>query len=285
MNAAALLPVDTDTLLALGAHLRDTNSALSLADATALAVRAWIAGDARAADASDEDGANESQAQASRSSPAQAPCLRPQWKELFLPDGTDVRMRGADEVHHARVCGDALVFRGRRLSPRQFTIAVAGNGRNAWRDLSLRLPGENRFQRACLLRRRVQEKVKGGTERLPESPAATIAAAAESMSGALRTALQLVEHSNAQSVCKYERRIGGAFRRSADVLADCARWIRRGRRTRTNKQLNRPHRAAGSRRWFAPLVRAAGSRRCIICAPTLPTILPCAFPSPAFPPP
>lgn len=37
MNAAASLPVDTDTLFALFSHLRDTASELSLADATSLA--------------------------------------------------------------------------------------------------------------------------------------------------------------------------------------------------------------------------------------------------------
>ena len=39
------------------------------------------------------------------------------------------------------------------------------------------------------------------------------------MSEALRSALALVEHSNAQAVPKYERRVD-YHRRSADVLAD-----------------------------------------------------------------
>jgi hypothetical protein len=142
-----------------------------------------------------------------------------QWKELFLPDGTDVRMRCDGDVYHARVNGDSIVYQGHRVSPRQLTLAVAGNGRNAWRDLSLRLPGEKRFQPASLLRHRIRAAAKAGEQTAPQSPSATIAAAAASMSEALRTALQLVEHSNAQSLPKYERRLD-THRRAADVLTE-----------------------------------------------------------------
>lgn len=74
-------------------------------------------------------------------------------------------MRCEGDVHHARVCGDAIVFNGRR------------------------------------------------------APAATIAAAAASMSEALRTALHLVEHSTAQSLPRYERRVE-SHRRAADVFTE-----------------------------------------------------------------
>jgi hypothetical protein len=248
MNAQSLLPVDTDTFLALLDRLRQTNSILSLGEAAALAIRAWLASDAPAgsafasgggcANASDlnatayqqsaanafpedafshrTDTAAVSQ-DASASEPARG-CRGYQWKELFLPDGTDVRMRCDGEVHHARVSGDSIVYRGRPVSPRQLTLVVAGDGRNAWRDLSLRLPGEKRFQPASLLRHRARAAVEGGEQVTPQSPAATIAAAAATMSDALRTALQLVEHSNAQSLPKYERR-GASHRRADDVLA------------------------------------------------------------------
>jgi hypothetical protein len=144
-----------------------------------------------------------------------------QWKELFLPDGTDVRMRCGGDVHHARVCGDSILYQGRRVSPRQLTLVIAGDGRNAWRDLALRLPGEKRFQPASLLRHRARAAIKEGGPATPESPSATIAAAAASMSEALRTALQLVEHSNAQSLPRLERR-AQSHRRATDVLADYA---------------------------------------------------------------
>jgi hypothetical protein len=211
MNAAASLPVDTDTLFALFSHLRDTCSELSLADATALAIRDWLADDSRVA--------NASQTPPSGSARGYRGYRGYQWKELFLPDGTDVRMRCEGEVHHARVCGDAIVFNGRRVSPRQLTIGIAGDGRNAWRDLSLRLPGEKRFEPANLLRHRVRANIKAAENQPPASPAATIAAAAASMSEALRTALQLVEHSTAQALPKYERRVEN-HRRAADVFTE-----------------------------------------------------------------
>jgi hypothetical protein len=218
MDATRLLPVNTDALIALDTHLRDTGSALSLAAAASLAIRAWLADNAGPIDIEPAPTAH---------ADVVADARGYQWKTLFLPEGTDLRMSCGGEVHHARVTGDAIVYHGRRVSPRQLTLAIAGDGRNAWRDLSLRLPGEKRFQPACLLRRKVQDQIKAkakaetGEEAPPESPVAAIAAAASAMSEALRTALVLVEHSNAQSVPKYERRVD-YHRRAADVMTDHA---------------------------------------------------------------
>ena len=92
-----------------------------------------------------------------------------------------------------------------------------------WSDLTLRLPGEKHFRPVCLLRRNLQAKLKrqleAGSDPATGSPAATIAAAAAAMSEALRTALALVEHSNAQATPKYERRVA-SHRRALDVLGD-----------------------------------------------------------------
>lgn len=152
MNAVRLLPVSSDALLALDAHLRDEASALSLTDAVALAIRAWLADNAGTVAISESGEPADADADAASRGY--------QWKELFLPEGTALRMRYADEVHHARVTGDAIVFRGRRVSPRQLTLAIAGDGRNAWRDLSLRLPGEAHFRPACVLRRMAKASVE-----------------------------------------------------------------------------------------------------------------------------
>jgi hypothetical protein len=221
MNAALLLPVDPDTLVALSSHLRDTGSEHSLLGAASLAIRAWIV-----ADSAPTDAKGSRPGPAAAAAPATTHCAARgyQWKELFLPDGTDMRMQFEGETYHARVIGDAIVYEGRRVSPRQLTMAIAGDGRNAWRDLSIRLPGEQHFRPACLLRRNQQARIKvefeaGGAAPAPESPAAAIAAAAASMSEALRTALILVEHSNAQSLPQYERRVDNK-RRANDVLAD-----------------------------------------------------------------
>jgi hypothetical protein len=288
MNAEGLLPVSTDTLLDLITHLRNTGSALTLADAAAEAIRAWLGASASAsASASAGEGSvsdanrgaltnrgpltsraniadrinlaawtsranrinrGNGSKRADRADHHGLPCRTYrsnrtvqsdgagalaaeiptaagyQWKELFLPDGTDLRMSFENEVYHARVTGDAIVYQGRRVSPRQLTIAIAGDGRNAWRDLLLRLPGEKNWRPASLLRRNVQASIqaKPGGE-VQASPTALIAAAASSMSQALRTALELVEHSNAQSVQKYERRVA-SYRRADDVLGEHAQF-------------------------------------------------------------
>lgn len=244
MNAPYLLPVDPDTLITLRAHLHATGSDLALADAVAAAIRHWIAantGRSGIADvrsglagsaapqaapiaASTSASTSASIASANAKPHPTAPCsaLGYQWKELFLPDGTDLRMHCKGETYHARVSGDAIVYQGRRVSARQLTIAIAGDGRNAWRELSLRLPGEKQFRPASLLRRNEQARLKtaaAAAPAAPESPAAALAAAAASMSEALRTALVLVELNKAPAVQKHERRLGQS-RRSIDVLAD-----------------------------------------------------------------
>lgn len=51
---------------------------------------------------------------------------------------------------YAGVADDAIVYRGVRVSPRQLTIAIAGAGRNAWRELWLLLSGESKWKLASM---------------------------------------------------------------------------------------------------------------------------------------
>ncbi len=134
----------------LAMHLRNRGSTLTLEQAATVAIRAWIAANpprfpppAPAAD---------------QPPPPPPPLAEPptalgyQWKSLFLPDGTDLRMSTRDDTAHARVCGDHIIYQGRRISPRGLTLALAGDGRNAWRDVWLRMPGEIDFKPASLCR-------------------------------------------------------------------------------------------------------------------------------------
>jgi hypothetical protein len=66
------------------------------------------------------------------------------WKSLFLPEGTRLRQHFAGNSFDAIVDGDELVFEGRPVSPRQMTLAVSGQGYNAWRALWVLLPGSVR---------------------------------------------------------------------------------------------------------------------------------------------
>lgn len=49
-----------------------------------------------------------------------------QWKSLFLPDGTQLRMKLRHEYVHAQVRGNHIDYKGMRLSPRQFVMLIAG---------------------------------------------------------------------------------------------------------------------------------------------------------------
>jgi hypothetical protein len=99
--------------------LRTSGSTLSISEALRLAIKHWI--DAQRA--------------------AVEPVSGYQWKRLFLPSGSLIRMRHEEREHVAEVVGDELRYRGVPVSPRQFTLMVAGHGSNAWRDVWVRLNG------------------------------------------------------------------------------------------------------------------------------------------------
>lgn len=102
-----------------------------------------------------------------------------QWKDLFLPDGTRLRMWYGTKFHYAEVRGDDLVFEGRSVSPARMANAVAGGTRNAWRDLWLLFPGETRWRLASWRRRQAQQIEKQvEAQRAAQIAAGSTAAAA-----------------------------------------------------------------------------------------------------------
>ena len=138
-----------------------------------------------------------------------------QWKCLFLPAGSELRVHYAGQYYFAQVIDNDIIYEGRRVTPRQLTLAIAGDGRNAWRDLWVRLAGEKTWKSASVRRREIEKKVQPA----PASPIEAMSAAAACMSQALKTALALVEHSKAQALPGYERRMENN-RRTTDKLFD-----------------------------------------------------------------
>lgn len=201
MKNTETLELPTTTLLAISEHLRMSGSKMSAEQTVTHAMQEWIAAHSGALLANRNRGKGDA--------------LRGyQWKNVFLPDGTDLRMTYAEGTYYARVEGDQLLFQGRPVSPRSFALHVAGGVRNAWRDLWIRFSGRRDWKRAQAVR----------AEQAPAAPPAaspvdTINAAAACMSDALKTALMLVEHTNAQSARKVERRLE-RHRRETDILAD-----------------------------------------------------------------
>lgn len=75
-----------------------------------------------------------------------------QWKSLFLPDGTEVRMQYKGSYSYARVEGDRLMYDGKQISPGSLAKTVAGGSRNAWRDLWIKRPSDTDWALAVDLR-------------------------------------------------------------------------------------------------------------------------------------
>jgi hypothetical protein len=198
MNAPQACPVPTRALRRLADFLRESGSKVSAVDAATMAINRWIA-------------MERGQLTAVVSTPTRGY----QWKTLFLPEGTELRISFERENFYARVEGDDIVYKGRAVSPRQMAISVAGEGRNAWREVWILLPGERKWYPASRLRRQVaqQEPPK------QVSPLEAMNAAAACMSETLKTALALVEHAGGRALPADERRVP-RHRRAGDALGD-----------------------------------------------------------------
>jgi hypothetical protein len=81
-----------------------------------------------------------------------------QWKSLFLPEGTVLRMEYKGQCYYAEVRGEHLMFEGRAYSPRQLAIHISGCVRNAWREFWIRCPGDTMWHLADT-RRRILRRV------------------------------------------------------------------------------------------------------------------------------
>ncbi len=83
------------------------------------------------------------------------PALRGfQWKTLFLPDGTLLRTSHCDKVEFARVTGDRIISEDGAMLTSSLLANRHARGRNAWRFVWLRFPGEDCWVRADKCRER-----------------------------------------------------------------------------------------------------------------------------------
>lgn len=65
-----------------------------------------------------------------------------QWKELFLPDGTDVGMQYKGQSYYAKVEGDQLIYGGVATTPASLVNTITSSNRNAWHDLWVKRPSD-----------------------------------------------------------------------------------------------------------------------------------------------
>lgn len=61
-----------------------------------------------------------------------------QWKDLFLPHGTRLRIIHRGHCYMAQVEGNLLMAEGKIVTPSAWATAVCGSIRNAWRDIYVR---------------------------------------------------------------------------------------------------------------------------------------------------
>ncbi|WP_395404901.1 hypothetical protein ACHMW6_01300 [Pseudoduganella sp. UC29_106] len=114
------------------------------------------------------------------------PAHRPrgyQWKSLFLPEGTQLRVWSREDgSRYAEVHGDEIIHDGRPLSPNQFVSMMDGIPRNAWTEISLLLPGETAWKPAHVrrdeLRRAERALHNPAPPASPSAPSAPVAPAA-----------------------------------------------------------------------------------------------------------
>jgi hypothetical protein len=131
------------TYLALAAYLQESGSGVDASELAATAIDQWLA-QARA------------RAENSHTNPGRGY----QWKSLFLPSATRLRMNFDGKFHYAEVDGDEIMFQGESVSPAQMANRIAGSTRNAWRDLWILFPGERNWKLASLRRRQAQDIVQ-----------------------------------------------------------------------------------------------------------------------------
>jgi hypothetical protein len=83
-----------------------------------------------------------------------------QWKNVFLPDGTHLRTSYLDSIEFAKVVGDRIRSDdGEYLTPSLF-VNRHTTGRNAWRFVWLRFPGDDYWIRADNCRTSAAKKLQ-----------------------------------------------------------------------------------------------------------------------------
>lgn len=151
MLSALAVPVSTYTIHELLDYLRDHASTQDVDDAIETAIRYWLA-----------------EMQQRAHMPARQPLRGYQWKSLFLPEGTQIRVFYQADCAYAQVIGEKIIFNGESVSPNRLANMDGGGVRNAWRDLSIRFPGEKNWRKAFVLRREGKQLEK------KESPAPVV---------------------------------------------------------------------------------------------------------------
>ncbi|MFM9913376.1 MAG: hypothetical protein ACKVN9_07580 [Methylophilaceae bacterium] len=75
-----------------------------------------------------------------------------QWKNLFLPTDTQIRMQYKGIYFYAKVDGDEVIYENEPISPATLANKITQSSRNAWRDLWIKRPKDAEWKLADDLR-------------------------------------------------------------------------------------------------------------------------------------
>jgi len=112
-------------------------------------------------------------ARAGEQKATQQPARGYQWKQLFLPEGTQLRVWSREGgSRYAEVLGDKIVHAGLPITPNRFVRMQEGIPRNAWTEIWLLMPGETAWKAAHVRRdeQRRTERVLHDSPSPPPSP-------------------------------------------------------------------------------------------------------------------
>lgn len=138
MTTMISVPIPTPLFLELAEFLRDNRDPRDPVEMVSVAVEYWLSN----AEWKPEDLLQQPKANS----------LGYIWKELFLPQGTEIRMTYKGTIYRANVAGDEFFYEGRSISPAVMVNTVSGTSRNAWRDLWIKRPADREWISAENLR-------------------------------------------------------------------------------------------------------------------------------------
>ena len=80
------------------------------------------------------------------------------WRNIFLPHQTKIRMKYGSEYHYAEVVDDKIIYEDEIYSPSKLANKIAGHSRNAWECLWIRRPSDSEWHLADDLRKQGKSK-------------------------------------------------------------------------------------------------------------------------------
>jgi hypothetical protein len=75
-----------------------------------------------------------------------------QWKQVFLPDGTELRATFQGRSTYAKVENEKIIHSGESITPSQLANENGCGTRNAWRAIWLKFPGASKWELAVRCR-------------------------------------------------------------------------------------------------------------------------------------